>query len=144
MNGLTHEYSETCIRTAMGIEPKRMRELRKCLETGLEKRSGAFWYTKEAVIELLALLGLDDSVKTEELLKKCRHEDAPEETGETVAELTVAKHWPNRRILGCTLNGEMQRVRVKDSNRFRIGMKINCVNINKDLWELASAPRIRR
>ena len=52
--------------------------------------------------------------------------------------VTVARIYPvNRRIIGGTIATETVRVRVRSSEKLRVGMVLRCAHVEGDLYELA-------
>jgi len=61
----------------------------------------------------------------------------PKKTPAVQVELTVDKIYPNPRLIGAlTPDGDLVRVRVRDSHKFTRHMKIPCREIGEGLYEL--------
>ena len=57
-----------------------------------------------------------------------------------VRKLIVWRKTRNRRIINASLAGEVVRVEAKDCKNFQVGMEIDCVHVEQDLWTFVGKP----
>ena len=134
--------------------------------THYSKHGGFIFLEKIGLAKLMRLLGIDRESRNNRSLSKqfdvevatvAEKSKIPEKTprpgpepGESredgrqgdpepgeIRELVFSRKYTNPRVVGATLNGEVQRVRVQNNKNFRRGMILPCRYMQEDFWELA-------
>lgn len=136
---------ESVVADELGVQREVLRRLRveklkKGRDWHFEKR--AVKLSEGAVRLLLAEMGVSEG-ETVKLLNRCNEAGGREKKGG--GELVVRNFYRNRRIIGAEYEGELVRVRVRDSSRFIKGAVIECKHVDGTLWEFCGRiPRSKR
>ena len=154
-------YPEKLVAEVAGLTREVMKNARGTLEKGRDwgRKRTMVMFTETGLRNVAAMLGLEQEVMErirERVQARTEGNDstAPAEVstkddkkggscpGETDIELV--RLYPNRRIVGGRLDGEVVRIRVKDNRNFRRGMILPCRHVQADLWECTRRSPRRR